>query len=174
MPTLEELEAKLDRLMTLVTTKEAPREFIPSTPSGPSADGKNPCGCATCGPQRVHHWFCSVCGSGPFKFDQASAGAMPASRPHFARGLSKYLNGRWEYGARYCCSQACVSKELRLQHANLVDTAIKRPDLADAIAAQLEAGGVGGLATIDAGIPDLGTVGRYRDGAGATAGRDRE
>lgn len=184
MATLEELQTQVEGLMAMMqklltpTTKEEPHA-IAAQPSGPTADGKNPCGCGQCAPHRVLHWWCSVCGGGPYKFSKDDSGKMAALRPYFVRGLQKYLDdghggGRWHYGARYCCSQSCTQRELRIQNASLVDTAQRRPDLADAIAAQLEAGGVGGLAAADPDIPDLGTPGLDRGGALTAGGDDLE
>lgn len=165
MTTLEELEAKFDTLVGLVTSLVSSVKEVPRAESSPQkavrmGASTNPCSCNYCTPTRVCHWFCSVCASGPYKFSKDDPGTMQTLRPHFVRGLQQFRTdaegiGRWHYGARYSCTQGCAARETRLQNADLLDTAQRRPDLADAIAAQLEAGGLGGVGAPDTFSPDL-------------------
>ncbi len=63
----------------------------------------NPCRCSECSPTRVHHWFCSQCGRGPFRFD----------RQRFF-GSRMVKNARGEItGQRFWCSNACRLGEER-------------------------------------------------------------
>jgi len=63
----------------------------------------NPCCCSECSPTRVHHWFCSQCGRGPFRFDR---------QRFFGSRMVKNARGDIT-GQRFWCSNACRLGEER-------------------------------------------------------------
>lgn len=119
-------------------TPKKPQKVLPTEiPS----ETKNPCGCGTCSPLRIHHWFCDGCGRGPFRFQPSDPGqTYPAMKPMMVRTKSAFNaeKNKWEYFARYSCSKSCVSQEQGVITNELIELAGKRPDLAPAISSEVE------------------------------------
>lgn len=57
------------------------------------------CGCNKCSVVRLHHWYCSICKSGPFPYQ--------GRYPHFSRTvLAPASGGTWGLN-HHCCSEPC-------------------------------------------------------------------
>ena len=102
-------------------------------------------GCTHCQPHKVYHWMCAQCQGGPFKFQPTDPGKYKVLRPHFERTSQHYdMNhetgvGRWIYTVRRVCSPGCWQREARRVSNDEAELATRRPDLAPAIQAKLEA-----------------------------------
>lgn len=100
--------------------------------------------CETCLPHRVAHWRCAQCQGGPYKFAATDPGKFKILRPHFERTSQDYRMseegvGRWHYDVRRICSPGCWQREARRVSNEEMDLAQRRPDLAPAIEAKMEA-----------------------------------
>lgn len=101
----------------------------------------NPCECDECTPFKVHHWFCTSCQRGPFRFEKTDPGKSPVLLPPFRRQLQKYVTRgyafdrdgnrypiqQWVYWARYACSAACAAQEQSQVANDQWDLAAKNP-----------------------------------------------
>jgi len=156
------LEAQLELLLKQgrATTDQAPRPLdvtrvVPQAPNRDPDNPKdpNPCACEHCTPHRVHHWYCTVCGRGPFRFEKSSPGRGPVAHPPFRRQMQRYLTvghyvdrdgeqkevQQWIYWVRYACSPACAAVEQSVALSDQWETVQKHPSAARAVAAQSEA-----------------------------------
>jgi len=132
--------------MATLTKATIPATPAPTVPVSAPAPPSHCCvaGCRTCQPHRVAHWRCAQCGGGPYKFAATDPGPYKILRPHFERTAQDYrMNeqgvGRWHYDVRRVCSPGCWAKESRRVQRDEAALAERRPDLAPAIEAKLEA-----------------------------------